>query len=124
MLAQLNNKAALKTLMRIVVGAIQLGPNDPTAVGLSLDALARFPTPEGEQFLLQVLTSAEEARPAGKTAIGPQALRQQTAKVLAGRLSPHMREQLEQRAGYRSLNPHARELIEKLLGQTAAASPS
>lgn len=121
-LAQLNNKAALKTLMRIVVGAVNLGPNDALAVSLCLDALARFPSPEGEQFLLQVLTNAEEARPAGKSAVSPQALRQQTGKVLQGRISSRLRMQLEQRLGYRSLHPQARQIIEGLLARPTAAT--
>ncbi len=119
-LGLMRTKTAVKTLMRIVVGAVNLQVNDPLAVRLALDALAKTGVIEAEKFLAEVIANAEDARPAGKTAITPADLRQRAVEALQGRVSDRLAQELRTRLSYRSLNPPGRQAIESVLGSAKA----
>ncbi|HEY1068737.1 MAG TPA: serine/threonine-protein kinase [Pirellulales bacterium] len=114
-LGAMNTKVSTKTLMRIVVGSLNLNKNDRAATKLALHTLAEYPTAEREKFLVEVLANAEEARPQGRTAITPGDLRLQVAKALYGRMSSRMRSDLEARLASRTLLPDAQKMIQRLL---------
>lgn len=121
-LGVMKTKTAMKTLMRVVVGSINMGLNDRQAVGMALEGLASNMNHEREKFLVELLANAEDARPQGKTEISAGQLRSEVARVLHGRVTERVRSELENRLSYRSLSEQARDAIRDILDNETASA--